>query len=67
MRSHPELRDRFVGTVLIAVGATIVAGGATFAAFGMVAGFIVTLVVGIAVMFGGFLRASRRAPARSAA
>jgi hypothetical protein len=67
MRGHPELRDRFVGTLLIAVGATIVAGGATFAAFGMVAGFIVTLVVGIAVMFGGFLRASRRTPARTAA
>ncbi|HTG47578.1 MAG TPA: hypothetical protein VK646_07975 [Actinomycetota bacterium] len=63
MRGHPELRDRFVGTLLIAVGATIVAGGATFAAFGLLVGFIITLVAGIAVMFGGFLRASRRAPA----
>jgi len=63
MRSHPELRDRFVGTLLIAVGATIVAAGATFAAFGLLVGFIVTLVVGIAVMFGGFLRASRRTAA----
>ena len=67
MRGHPELRDRFVGTLLIAVGATIVAAGATFAAFGLLVGFIVTLVVGIAVMFGGFLRASRRTTAPATA
>jgi len=67
MRGHPELRDRFVGTLLIAVGATIVAAGATFAAFGLLVGFILTLVAGIAVMFGGFLRASRRTPAPAAA
>jgi hypothetical protein len=60
MRGRPELKDRFVGTLLIAVGATIVAGGATFAAFGLIAGFILTLVAGIAVMFWGFLRASTR-------
>ena len=67
MRGHPELRDRSVGTLLIAVGATIVAGGAAFAAEGLVVGFIVTLVVGIAVMFGGFLRASRRTTAPATA
>jgi len=67
MRGHPELRDRFVGTLLIAVGATIVAAGAAFAASGVVVGFIVTLVVGIAVMFGGFLRAGRRAAVPAAA
>jgi hypothetical protein len=59
MRGRPELKDRFVGTLLIAVGATIVAGGATFAALGKLTGFVVTLVVGIVVMFWGFLRASR--------
>ncbi len=59
MRGRPELRDRFVGTLLIAVGATIVAGGAAFAAYSLLTGFIVTLVVGIAVMFWGFLRASK--------
>jgi hypothetical protein len=59
MRGHPELKDRFVGTLLIAVGATIVAGGATFAAFGILPGFVATLVIGIATMFWGFLRASR--------
>jgi hypothetical protein len=62
MRGRPELRDRFVGTLLIAVGATIVAGGAAFAAAGVLPGFILTIVVGICVMFAGFVRASRRAP-----
>jgi hypothetical protein len=60
MRGRPALKDRFVGTLFIAIGATIVAGGATFAAFGLIVGFILTLVAGIAVMFWGFLRASRR-------
>ena len=32
MRGRPELRDRFYGTLLIALGASVVAGGATFAA-----------------------------------
>jgi hypothetical protein len=59
MRGRPELRDRFVGTLLIAVGASVVAGGATFAALGNLPGFCITLVVGIALMFAGFLRASR--------
>jgi hypothetical protein len=59
MRGRPELKDRFVGTLLIAIGATIVAGGSTFAALGELTGFVLTLVVGIVVMFWGFLRASR--------
>jgi hypothetical protein len=59
MRANPAVRDRFIGTLLIALGATVVAGGATFAAFGQMAGFTITLVVGISVMFVGFLRASR--------
>jgi hypothetical protein len=58
MRGRPELKDRFVGTLLIALGATIVAGGATFAAYGSLPGFCITLVAGITVMFVGFLRAS---------
>ena len=62
MRGRPELTDRFVGTLLIAVGATIVAGGAAFAAAGVLPGFILTIVAGICVMFAGFVRASRRAP-----
>jgi cation transporter-like permease len=59
MRGRPELKDRFVGTLLIAVGATVVAAGAAFAATGLLVGFIATLVAGICVMFWGFLRASR--------
>jgi hypothetical protein len=62
MRGRPELRDRFIGTLLIAFGATIVAGGATFAAYGNLPGFCITLVAGIVVMFLGFLRASRPMP-----
>ena len=62
MRGRPELKDRFVGTLLIAVGATIVAAGAGFAAAGVLVGFTLTLVAGICVMFAGFVRASKRAP-----
>lgn len=65
MRRRPELRDRFAGTLGIALGATIVAAvGSAFAATGRFAVFSVALAAGIAVMFWGFLRASRpgRAP-----
>lgn len=67
MRRRPQLRDRFVGTLLIAVGATIVAAGSAFAAAGNATGFSVTLAGGISVMFLGFLRASRRPAERSQA
>lgn len=65
MRKRPAARDRFVGTLRIAIGATIVAAGATFAAYGNLPGFCITLVAGIVVMYSGFLRASRSAPART--
>ena len=62
MRGRPELRDRFWGTLLIAFGATIIAGfGSAFAALGDLAPFSISLLVGIAVMFIGFLRATRTA------
>lgn len=61
MRGRPELRDRFAGTLLIALGATVIAGfGSAFAALGRLPLFSVSLLVGICVMFWGFLRASRR-------
>jgi hypothetical protein len=64
MRGRPELKDRFVGTLLIAIGATVIAGfGSTFAALGKLPLFSVSLLVGIAVMFWGFLRASKPTPA----
>jgi hypothetical protein len=69
MRGAPHLRDRFLGTLGIAGGATIAAAGSAFAATGILAGFSLTIAVAIAVMFWGFLRASRPpapAPASSA-
>jgi hypothetical protein len=66
MRGRPELRDRFLGTLLIAIGATAVAiGSGIGAGLQVVWIFSVGLLAGIAVMFWGFLRASR--PAASAA
>jgi hypothetical protein len=60
MRGRRELRDRFWGTLLIAFGATVIAGfGSAFAALGHLVPFSVALVSGIAVMFAGFLRATR--------
>jgi hypothetical protein len=58
MRGRPGLRDRFLGTLLIAVGATVVAAGAAFAAAGNLPGFSITLAAGVGLMFWGFLRAS---------
>jgi hypothetical protein len=59
MRGRPELRNRFYGVLLIALGALVVAGGAAFAAAANFAGFSVTLVAGVAVMYWGFLTATR--------
>jgi hypothetical protein len=59
MRGRPELKDRFMGTLLIVLGATIIAGfGSAFAATGRLAPFSISLLIGITVMFWGFLRAS---------
>lgn len=66
MRGRPELKDRFVGTLLVALGATIIAGfGSAFAALGKLPLFSISLLAGITVMFWGFLRASRTAPERA--
>jgi hypothetical protein len=65
MRGRPELRDRFAGTLLIALGATIIAAlGSAFAALGLLVPFSLALLAGVAVMFWGFLRASRRSSLR---
>lgn len=60
MRGRPELRNRLYGALLIALGAGIVAGGAAFAAAANFAGFSLTLAAGVAVMYWGFLMATRR-------
>lgn len=63
MRGRPELRDRFTGTLWIAIGATVIAGvGSAFAAMGNLPVFSISLLVGIAAMFWGFVRASRGRP-----
>ena len=68
MRGKPESRDRQLGTLGIAVGATVVAiGSGIGAGLNVVPLFSVGLAAGIAVMFWGFLRASRPAPAPAAA
>jgi hypothetical protein len=68
MRGRPELRDRFTGTLLIALGATMIAGfGSAFAALGYLVAFSVALAAGISVMFLGFLRAARPVSARAPA
>lgn len=60
MRGRPERRDAFNGVLGIAFGATIIAAvGSTFAAAGNFTVFSLALAAGIAVMFWGFLRASR--------
>lgn len=60
MRGRSELRDRFIGTLWIVVGATAIAGvGSAFAATGNAALFSLALLVGIAVMLWGFMRAAR--------
>ncbi len=66
MRGQRHLRDRFVGTLLIVVGASITAvAGSAFAAVGNAPAFSLALLAGVAVMYAGFLRATRttRAPA----
>jgi hypothetical protein len=61
IRGRPELRDRFLGTLLIALGATIVfVGSGIGAGFGNFAVFSIGHAIGIAVMYWGFLTATRR-------
>lgn len=63
MRGAPEMRNRFLGTLGIAIGATVVAAGSVFAATGNLPGFTITITIGITAMFWGFLRASRQTAA----
>lgn len=63
-RRDPRSRDLSAGNALIALGTTIVAAGSAAARLGRgsVAGsiFSVALLIGVAVMFAGFLRTSNR-------
>jgi hypothetical protein len=63
MKGKPALKDQTAGTFAIAVGATVVAVGSGIgAAYHVVPLFSVSLAGGVAAMFWGFLRASRRSP-----
>lgn len=59
MRGRRELRNRFYGVLLIVVGATVVFAGSAFARRANFGGFSVLLTVGVAIMYWGFLMASR--------
>jgi hypothetical protein len=62
MGKQPALRDRTAGTLGIALGATIVAiGSGVGAGFHIVPLFSISLALGIAVMYWGFVRATRTA------
>jgi hypothetical protein len=63
VRGRPDLRERFIGTLLVVAGATITAAaGSAFAAVGNLPAFSLALLAGVAVMFVGFLRATRSRP-----
>jgi hypothetical protein len=69
IRGRRELRNRFTGTLQIAIGATIVfLGSGLGAGFGNLAVFSIGHAIGIGVMYAGFLTATRRshAPVASA-
>jgi hypothetical protein len=68
MGGQPALRDRTAGTLGIALGATIVAiGSGIGAGFHIVPMFSVSLAVGVAVMYWGFVRATRTSAPRPTA
>jgi hypothetical protein len=65
MGKQPALRDRTAGTLGIALGATIVAiGSGVGAGFHVVPLFSISLALGVAVMYLGFVRATRTASPR---
>lgn len=53
-RKAPELRSRFYGNVLIAVGAILPAIGGTFTRFGWVEVLYVTELLGLLLIFAGY-------------
>jgi hypothetical protein len=60
MRGRPELRNRFLGTLGIAGGATLVAiGSGVGAGLDVVPVFSIGLAAGIVLMFWGFLEAAQ--------
>lgn len=63
MYGRPELRNRFNGVLLVALGATVAAVGSGIGAgLGNFAVFSVGIAAGAAVLYWGFLLASRPSP-----
>ena len=54
-RSTPEARSRYVGNILIAVGALLPGIGGSFTRFGMVEVLYVTELIGLSLIFWGYL------------
>jgi hypothetical protein len=65
-RSNPEKRNKYIGNVLIAVGAILPGIGGTFTRFGHVEVLYVTEFVGLLLIYAGF-RYNVAAPAQSLA
>jgi len=55
-RKQVALRDRYVGNILIAVGAILPGIGGTFTRFGLVEALYVTELVGVLLIFTGYRR-----------
>lgn len=65
IRGRAQMRERFLGTLLVAAGATVVAIGSGVGA-GLLKSYVfisLSLLGGIVLMFVGFLRAARSRPA----
>ena len=54
-KGHPESRSRYVGNILIAVGALLPGIGGSFTRFGMVEVLYVTELIGLSLIFAGYL------------
>ena len=54
-KGHPEARSRYVGNILIAVGALLPGIGGSFTRFGMVEVLYVTELIGLSLIFAGYL------------
>ena len=58
-RREPDRRDRYVGNILIAIGALLPGIGGTFTRFGWVEALYVTELVGLLLIFAGYRRCVR--------
>ena len=54
-KGHPASRSRYVGNILIAVGALLPGIGGSFTRFGMVEVLYVTELIGLSLIFAGYL------------